>query len=117
MNETSIASQAENAQSFTTIALFLHPIKENPITDTTIVFQLDEIPVIRFRAVIRKLTHPDGAAGSCSPGEISLRSERRVFGEDVSEKGFQDRHTAAYEAGVDLDHTVKEKTDAGRSLR
>ena len=38
--------------------------------------------------------------------ETLLRLIRLGFREDVSEKGFQDRHTAAYETGVDFDHTV-----------
>lgn len=33
------------------------------------------------------------------------RPIRHAFGEDVSEKGFHYRHTAAYQTSVDFDHT------------
>lgn len=78
---------------------------DNPIAETTVVLQFDEIPVIGSRAIVRDLAHPDGTAGSGPAGVISLGSAGRGFGEDVAEKGFHHRHTAADEAGVDFDHT------------
>lgn len=38
---------------------------------------------------------------------------RGGFGEDVSEEGFQDRHAAAYEAGVDFDDAGTEGVSGG----
>ena len=82
-------------------------MNDNPVSDATVAFQLDELPVIISRAVVRKLTHPDGTAGVGSRGNIPLGVVRRVHGEDVSEEGFHDRHAAAYETGVDFDHPVQ----------
>lgn len=89
----------------------------NPVADTAIVLQLDEIPVIASRAIVRGFAHPDGAAGRSPAGVISLGSGRRGFGEDVAEKGFHDRHTAADEAGVDFDHTGQGITDQRKRSR
>ena len=82
-------------------------MNDNPVSNATIAFQLDELPVIIPRAIVRKLTHPYGTAGVGSRGDIPLGVMWWVLGEDVSEEGFHDRHAAAYETGVDFDHTVK----------
>ena len=95
-------------------------MNENPISDTTFALHLEKLPIILeipnpdgaagtgFRAVILEFTDPDGAAGTGSRGEIiPLGGMGWVFGEDVPEKGFQDRHAAAYQTGVDFDDTAR----------
>ena len=75
-------------------------------TRTTIALQLDEIPTITPRAIIRESADPNGAAagttGARSRGKIPLVLTRRIFGEDVSEEWLEERRTATYETGVDF---------------
>lgn len=90
---------------------------DNPIADTSIALQLDEIPVIGSgsRAIVRDFAHPDGTAGR-GPGVIwSGSGERLAFGEDMAEKGFHDGHAAADESGVDFDHTRKQNMNQSKS--
>ena len=76
-------------------------------TITTIALQLDEIPTITPRMIIRKGADPDGAAagtaGAGSRGEIALILTRRIFGEEVSEEWLEEGRTATDETGVDFD--------------
>ncbi len=80
----------------------------NPLTDAPVVLQLDEIPIITPCPVVGEIAHPDGAAGDGPRDVVALGVPGgRVLGEDVAEKGLEDGHAAADEAGVDFD-------DAGR---
>lgn len=89
----------------------------NPFAETATALQLDEIPVIGSRAIVRDSAHPDGAAGIGPAGVVPLGSGRRGFGKDVAEKGFHDGHAAADEAGVDFDHTGQGSTNQRKRSR
>ena len=88
--------------------LSFHIVHNNTIvkTITTIALQLDEIPTITPRMIIRKGADPDGAAagtaGAGSRGEIALVLTRRILGEEVSEEWLEEGRTATNETGVDL---------------